>query len=251
MSEAIETMAREILASPGMGLVAGSSSEILFVQKCELLHLDDQGALKVVAIGRVHPTDDRFVHGCPIIDGFVKVQIDRVVEGCGSTRLLPESCIYGEIEVLKDAKGSFIQWPVKLIKILNKDSPQTVEPRQHFISTPYRPQVVLRQRLLTSNKRFQMKETSIKYTRMHYKMMRLLINCFLRIQQSSMFLLVNLLSLFMLINRPSPLLLINLRRSFMLINLPSPFVIVSILNLLLLLNLQQKKQKYQKKKQKY
>ncbi|KAM0019637.1 hypothetical protein Hdeb2414_s0025g00658121 [Helianthus debilis subsp. tardiflorus] len=99
-----------------MGHAAGSSSEILSVQKCELLHLDDQGALKVVAIGRVHPTDDRFVHGCPIIDGFVKVQIDRVVEGCGSTHLLPESCIYGEIELLKDAKGSFIQWPVKLIK---------------------------------------------------------------------------------------------------------------------------------------
>ncbi|MFS7950775.1 putative papain-like cysteine peptidase superfamily [Helianthus anomalus] len=99
-----------------MGLAAGSSSEILSIKKCELLHLDDQGALKVVAIGRVHPTDDRVVHGCPIIDGFVKVQIDRVVEGCGLTRLLPESCIYGEIELLKDPKGSFIQWPVKINK---------------------------------------------------------------------------------------------------------------------------------------
>ncbi|KAJ0478682.1 putative papain-like cysteine peptidase superfamily [Helianthus annuus] len=138
-NEALETTSGEILGSPGMGLAAGSSSEILSIKKCELLHLDDQGALKVVAIGRVHPTDDRVVHGCPIIDGFVKVQIDRVVEGCGSTRLLPESCIYGEIELLKDAKGSFIQWPVKLIKILNKDS-QTVEPCHHFISTPYRPQ---------------------------------------------------------------------------------------------------------------
>ncbi|MFS7976594.1 hypothetical protein Hanom_Chr10g00894261 [Helianthus anomalus] len=98
-NDALETTFGEILGSPGMGLAAGSSSEIL-----------------VVAIGLVHPTDDRVVHGCPIIDGFVKVQIDRVVEGCGSTRLLPESCIYGEIELLKDAKGSFIQWPVKLIK---------------------------------------------------------------------------------------------------------------------------------------
>ncbi|MFS7898270.1 hypothetical protein Hanom_Chr00s019371g01758981 [Helianthus anomalus] len=99
-SEVVETTPGEILGSPGMGLAAGSSSEIL-----------------VVAIGRVHPTDDRVVHGCPIIDGFVKVQIDRVVEGCRSTRLLPESCIYGEIELLKDAKGSFILWPVKLIKV--------------------------------------------------------------------------------------------------------------------------------------
>ncbi|KAM0025580.1 hypothetical protein Hdeb2414_s0021g00576251 [Helianthus debilis subsp. tardiflorus] len=139
-NEALETTFGEILGSPGMGLAAGSSSEILSIKKCELLHLDDQGALKVVAIGRVHPTDDMVVHGFPIIDGFVKVQVDRVVEGCGSTRLLPESCIYGEIELLKDAKGSFIQWPVKLIKILNKDSPQTVEPCHHFISTPYRPQ---------------------------------------------------------------------------------------------------------------
>ncbi|KAJ0876267.1 hypothetical protein HanPSC8_Chr11g0486501 [Helianthus annuus] len=139
-SEVVETTPGEILGSPGMGLATGSSSEILSIKKCELLHLDDHGALKVVAIGRVHPTDDRVVHGCPIIDGFVKVQIDRVVEGCGSTRLLPESCIYGEIELLKDAKGSFIQWPVKLIKILNKDSSQTVEPCHHFISTPYRPQ---------------------------------------------------------------------------------------------------------------
>ncbi|KAM0071229.1 hypothetical protein Hdeb2414_s0001g00022581 [Helianthus debilis subsp. tardiflorus] len=189
-NEALETTSGEILGSPGMGLAAGSSSEILSIKKCKLLHLDDKGALKVVAIGRVHPIDDRVVHGCPIIDGFVKVQIDRVVECCGSTRLLPESCIYGEIELLKDAKGSFIQWPVKLIKILNKDSPQTIEPCHHFISTPYRPQVVLRQLLLTNNKRFQMKETSIKYTLMHYKMMRLLINCFLRIQRPSMFLFV-------------------------------------------------------------
>ncbi|MFS8007102.1 hypothetical protein Hanom_Chr14g01257061 [Helianthus anomalus] len=115
-SKAVETTPGEILGSPGMGLAIGSSSEILSIKKCELLHLDNHGALKVVAIGRVHPTDDRVVHGCPIIDGFVKVQIDRVVEGCGSTRLLHESCIYGEIELLKDAKGSFIQWPVKLIK---------------------------------------------------------------------------------------------------------------------------------------
>ncbi|MFS7909028.1 hypothetical protein Hanom_Chr01g00090001 [Helianthus anomalus] len=115
-SEVVETTPGEILGSPGMGLAAGSSSEFLSIKKCELLHLDDQGALKVVAIGRVHPTDDRVVHGCPIIDGFVKVQIDRVVEGCRSNRFLPESCIYGEIELLKDTKGSFIQWPVKLIK---------------------------------------------------------------------------------------------------------------------------------------
>ncbi|MFS7913555.1 hypothetical protein Hanom_Chr02g00143111 [Helianthus anomalus] len=127
-SEAVKTTPGEILGSPGMSLAAGGSSEILSIQKCELLHLDDQGALKVVSIGRVHPTSDRVVHGCPIIDGFVKVQMDRVVEGCRLTHLLPESCIYGEIELLKDGK------------ILNKDFPQTVLPCHHFISTPSRPQ---------------------------------------------------------------------------------------------------------------
>ncbi|KAI7747515.1 hypothetical protein M8C21_016717 [Ambrosia artemisiifolia] len=44
-------------------------------------------------LGRVHPTHERVVHGCPMVDGFVKVQI------------------------------------------LNKDSPQIVEPSHHFEAT--------------------------------------------------------------------------------------------------------------------
>ncbi|XP_022029455.1 uncharacterized protein LOC110930461 isoform X2 [Helianthus annuus] len=67
-------------------------------------------------MGRVHPSPERIIHNGPMIDGFVKVQIDRVVEGCEEIRLLPESCIPGAVEFLEDAKGSFIQWPAKSIK---------------------------------------------------------------------------------------------------------------------------------------
>ncbi|MFS8010734.1 hypothetical protein Hanom_Chr14g01300481 [Helianthus anomalus] len=67
-------------------------------------------------MGRVHPSPERIIHNGPMMDGFVKVQIDRVVEGCEEIRLFPESCIPDAIEFLEDAKGSFIQWPTKSIK---------------------------------------------------------------------------------------------------------------------------------------
>ncbi|KAF5787849.1 hypothetical protein HanXRQr2_Chr10g0457451 [Helianthus annuus] len=54
------------------------------------------------------------------------------------------SCISGEVDCLEDAKGCFIYWSVKSIKISShKDSPQTVEPSHHSMSTLYKPQVVL------------------------------------------------------------------------------------------------------------
>ncbi|KAM0019585.1 putative papain-like cysteine peptidase superfamily [Helianthus debilis subsp. tardiflorus] len=116
-SEAVETT---IGASPG---ICGSShafdssyTEILSIQKCELLDPYDKGAPTVIGMGRVHPSPERIIHNGPMIDGFVKVQIDRVVDGCEEIRLLPESCIPGAVEFLEDAKGSFIQWPAKSIK---------------------------------------------------------------------------------------------------------------------------------------
>ncbi|KAI7734498.1 LOW QUALITY PROTEIN: hypothetical protein M8C21_002237, partial [Ambrosia artemisiifolia] len=131
--EAVETTAGEIPGIRSMGhiyLLKANS-----IKKCEILHHDDQGALKAMGLGRVNPSHGRVIHGCPMVY--------RVVEGYGSTSLLPESCIPGEEECFEDEKGSFIQWTAKLIKvqILNKDSPQIVEPSHHVMSTPYRPQV--------------------------------------------------------------------------------------------------------------
>ncbi|KAJ0692940.1 hypothetical protein HanPI659440_Chr15g0591591 [Helianthus annuus] len=50
------------------------------------------------------------------------------------------SCISGEVDCLEDAKGCFIYWSVKSIKSSHKDSPQTVEPSHHSMSTLYKPQ---------------------------------------------------------------------------------------------------------------
>ncbi|MFS8004785.1 hypothetical protein Hanom_Chr13g01229821 [Helianthus anomalus] len=87
------------------------------IKKCELLDPYDQGNPTVIGMGRVHPSPKRIIHNGPMIDGFVKVQIDRVVEGCEGIRLLPQSFIPGAVEFLEDAKGSFNQWPAKSIKI--------------------------------------------------------------------------------------------------------------------------------------
>ncbi|KAJ0450834.1 hypothetical protein HanHA300_Chr15g0560731 [Helianthus annuus] len=66
--------------------------EILFIQRWELLCPDGQGAPTVRGTGRVYPTTETIMHNCLMIDGFVKVQVDRAEEGCGLNRLLPESC---------------------------------------------------------------------------------------------------------------------------------------------------------------
>ncbi|KAJ0615989.1 hypothetical protein HanRHA438_Chr02g0084461 [Helianthus annuus] len=47
--------------------------EILFIQRCELLCPDGQGALTVRGTGRVYPTTEWLMHNCLMIDGFVKV----------------------------------------------------------------------------------------------------------------------------------------------------------------------------------
>ncbi|KAJ0586877.1 hypothetical protein HanRHA438_Chr04g0155801 [Helianthus annuus] len=100
----------------------------LSIQKCELLDPYDQGAPTVIGMGHVHPSPERIIHNGPIIDGFVKVQIDRVVEGCEGIRLLPESCIPVAVEFLEDAKGNFVQWPAKSIKFADKQfSHNTIE----------------------------------------------------------------------------------------------------------------------------
>ncbi|KAJ0649450.1 putative papain-like cysteine peptidase superfamily [Helianthus annuus] len=83
-------------------------------------------------MGRVHPSPERIIHNGPMIDGFVKVQIDRVVEGCEGIRLLPESCIPGVVEFLEDAKGSFIHWPAKSIKFADKQFSQNTTEHDSF-----------------------------------------------------------------------------------------------------------------------
>ncbi|KAI3773622.1 hypothetical protein L1987_48152 [Smallanthus sonchifolius] len=138
--------------------VSGSScnnlTDVESVEKCDLLWPYDPPTPLVLGKGLVHFTTERTLHGRSMKDGFVKVQVDRVEEGCTQMPLLPESCIPGEVNYMSEAKGKFIQWPRKSIKILNTESlrhsvsvpdyrsHKTVEPSRDSSSTDYRPELV-------------------------------------------------------------------------------------------------------------
>ncbi|KAK9078276.1 hypothetical protein SSX86_002333 [Deinandra increscens subsp. villosa] len=133
--------------------------DIKSLSGCYLLLEDDDS---VVARGRVYPTSERIIHGRPIANGFVKVHVDYVFDNyCSSD--VPLGTQTDELNKVGDAKGQFIQWPRKLIKIINTDSfgqssinqPQNVsvptsqsthcvndeQPQpQHTLSPAYRPQ---------------------------------------------------------------------------------------------------------------
>ncbi|MFS7928750.1 hypothetical protein Hanom_Chr04g00324421 [Helianthus anomalus] len=55
---------------------------------CELLFPFQLSDELTVAIGQIWPTSDRFLHGKLIDDGFVKVQVDNVIEGCEKMPIL-------------------------------------------------------------------------------------------------------------------------------------------------------------------
>ncbi|KAI3683533.1 hypothetical protein L1987_84039 [Smallanthus sonchifolius] len=79
-----------------------SKEEFKSVEKCDLLWPYDPLTPLVLGKGLVHFTTERTLHGRSMKDGFVKVQVDRVEEGCTQMPLLPESCIPGEFGATSD-----------------------------------------------------------------------------------------------------------------------------------------------------
>ncbi|KAI3773434.1 hypothetical protein L1987_47963 [Smallanthus sonchifolius] len=96
------------------------------VEKCDLLWSYDPPTPLVLGKGLVHFTTERTLHGRPMKDGFVKVQVDRVEEGCTQMPLLLESCTPGEVNYMSEAKGKFIQWSRKSIKFGATSDKQTM-----------------------------------------------------------------------------------------------------------------------------
>ncbi|KAJ0667921.1 hypothetical protein HanPI659440_Chr17g0683111 [Helianthus annuus] len=87
---------------------------------CELLFPFQLSDELTVAIGQIWPTSDRFLHGKLIDDGFVKVQVDIVIEGCEKMPML-EVTKTDDIKRVGDMLHSFVQWPWDALKIVNKD----------------------------------------------------------------------------------------------------------------------------------
>ncbi|KAL8217242.1 hypothetical protein R6Q57_024079 [Mikania cordata] len=121
---------------------AEASLEIKSIIGCELTWPFDDSCLDLVlAGGRVYPTSQRILHGHPIYDGFVKVQVDFVNENCTRFPILPQTRT-DEVNEMADTQGQFIQWPRKAIKLLNTESLQepialNQQAPQH--SSEYRP----------------------------------------------------------------------------------------------------------------
>ncbi|KAJ0797591.1 putative Ulp1 protease family catalytic domain, papain-like cysteine peptidase superfamily [Helianthus annuus] len=87
---------------------------------CELLFPFQLSDELTVAIGQIWPTSDRFLHGKLIDDGFVKVQVDNVIEGCEKMPIL-EVTKTDDIKRVRDMLHSFVQWPWDALKIVDKD----------------------------------------------------------------------------------------------------------------------------------
>ncbi|KAL8237839.1 hypothetical protein R6Q59_018920 [Mikania micrantha] len=94
-----------------------SKQEFKSIIGCELTWpFDDSCPDLVLARGRVYPTSQRILHGRPISDGFVKVQVDFVNENCTRFPILPQTRT-DEVNEMADTQGQFIQWPRKSIKV--------------------------------------------------------------------------------------------------------------------------------------
>ncbi|KAJ0500191.1 hypothetical protein HanHA300_Chr11g0386881 [Helianthus annuus] len=74
-----------------------------------------------VAIGQIWRTSDRILHGKLISEGFVKVQVDNVIEGCEKIPVL-EVTKTVEIKRVGDMLHCFVQWPRDALKIVNKET---------------------------------------------------------------------------------------------------------------------------------
>ncbi|KAJ0795162.1 putative Ulp1 protease family catalytic domain, papain-like cysteine peptidase superfamily [Helianthus annuus] len=88
---------------------------------CEMLFPYQLSDELTVAIGQIWPTSDRILHGKLISEGFVKVQVDNVIEGCEKMPVL-ELTKTVDIKCVGDMLHSFVQWPRDALKIVNKET---------------------------------------------------------------------------------------------------------------------------------
>ncbi|KAJ0454693.1 hypothetical protein HanIR_Chr15g0742991 [Helianthus annuus] len=88
---------------------------------CEMLFPFQLSDELTVAIGQIWPTSDRILYGKLISEGFVKVQVDNVIEGCEKMPVL-EVTKTVEIKRVGDMLHCFVQWPRDALKIVNKET---------------------------------------------------------------------------------------------------------------------------------
>ncbi|KAJ0459940.1 hypothetical protein HanHA89_Chr16g0654811 [Helianthus annuus] len=88
---------------------------------CEILFPFQLSDELTVAIGQIWPTSDRILHGKLISEGFVKVQVDNVIEGCEKMPIL-EVTKNVDIKRVGDMLHCFVQWPMDALKIVNKET---------------------------------------------------------------------------------------------------------------------------------
>ena len=78
-----------------------------------ILHLDRGGLPFGVALGRVHPSPDgTVIHHKPLPPDHVKVMVDAAFGGEDDTPLPVPN---GELNVIRDAVGSFTAWPKNMV----------------------------------------------------------------------------------------------------------------------------------------
>ncbi|KAJ0442116.1 hypothetical protein HanPI659440_Chr16g0632541 [Helianthus annuus] len=97
------------------------NSRILKLTPCEILFPFQLSDELTVAIGQIWPTSDRILHGKLISEGFVKVQVDNVIEGCEKMPIL-EVTKNVDIKRVGDMLHCFVQWPMDALKIVNKET---------------------------------------------------------------------------------------------------------------------------------
>ncbi|KAJ9542611.1 hypothetical protein OSB04_029117 [Centaurea solstitialis] len=77
------------------------------------------GSKIVVAKGLAFPLSVDFIHGCHLEEGFMKVQVDRVMDGCEEYDLSVPILDY-DVQKLGQAIGNFIQWEIHSMATINK-----------------------------------------------------------------------------------------------------------------------------------
>uniref|UniRef100_A0A251T393 DUF8039 domain-containing protein n=1 Tax=Helianthus annuus TaxID=4232 RepID=A0A251T393_HELAN len=88
---------------------------------CEMLFPYQLSDELTVAIGQIWPTSNRILHGKLISEGFVKVQVDNVIEGCEKMPVL-ELTKTVDIKRVGDMLHSCVQWTRDALKIMHKET---------------------------------------------------------------------------------------------------------------------------------
>ncbi|KAI3746871.1 hypothetical protein L6452_09313 [Arctium lappa] len=84
-----------------------------------------QGAKILVAKGLAYPLSTDVLHGNPLEEGFMKVQVDMVMDGCEDYDL-PVPMPNADIEKLGQAIGNFIQWEIRSVVLRQSTSNKSV-----------------------------------------------------------------------------------------------------------------------------